>query len=76
MTLRELLEQGVGLLGRISIIRIIDGKKIHIYGGDIYGFDEEPEVQDEVMDREIQNIYGRICGQGENLEPCLVIEVL
>lgn len=27
MTLRELLSQGVGVLGRISIVRIIEGKK-------------------------------------------------
>lgn len=74
MTLRELLLQGVGILGRISIVRIIEGKKIHVYGGDIYGLDGE--IEDDVMDREIQNIYGRICGQGEDIEPCLVIEIL
>lgn len=27
MTLRELLSQGVGVLGRISVVRIIEGKK-------------------------------------------------
>jgi hypothetical protein len=74
MTLRELLSQGVGVLGRISVVRIIEGKKIHVYGGDIYGLDGE--IEDEVMDREIQNIYGRICGQGENIGPCLVIEII
>ena len=55
-------------------MRIIEGKKIHVYGGDIYGLDGE--IEDEVMDREIQNIYGRICGQGENIGPCLVIEII
>ena len=49
-------------------------KKIHVYGGDIYGLDGE--IEDEVMDREIQNIYGRICGQGENIGSCLVIEII
>ena len=49
-------------------------KKIHVYGGDIYGLDGE--IEDEVMDREIQNIYGRICGQGETIGPCLVIEII
>ena len=31
MTLRELLSQGVGVLGRISVVRIIEGKKKSMY---------------------------------------------